>query len=80
MDTANIVIIGAVITALVQAIKLLGVNSKYCPVIAILLGVAFFAISGFGWFAVVMNGIIVGLTAVGLYSGAKNTYEAIKGE
>lgn len=72
-----------VIIALVAVIKaIFPINTKYAPVVAIALGlVASFGLEFFGhleaYNAVVM-GIVAGLTAVGLYSGTKNTIEGIR--
>lgn len=56
------------IIALVEALKHSGMNSKYAPIIAILIGVGYgFALGD--W----MAGLVLGLAASGLYSGVKKT-------
>jgi hypothetical protein len=71
-----------VIIALVQVFKLTGwVKDNYAPLLSIGLGM------GVGWLAdhnsadltnTLLNGVIYGLSASGLYSGIKTTTEAIK--
>jgi hypothetical protein len=63
-----------VIIALVSAIKGVGLDSKYAPIVSILLGISFMAGGGEGTiFMKIFEGIIAGLSASGLYSGAKAT-------
>lgn len=76
----TISIITAIIVGLIQIIKGLGINKKWSPIIAIILGVIFVGIMGYNWSHILFMGIIAGLSAVGLYSGAKNTKEGIKGK
>lgn len=75
--TENLIIV-PVIIGLVEVAKRVGLNGKYCPVLAVGLGL------GFSWMGtsvglggLVLAGIISGLSAVGLYSGVKNTFEGI---
>jgi L-lactate permease len=71
-----------VIVALVGLAKRLGLNQKFAPVVAIVLGI----IAGFVYLApddpakAVLLGLVAGLSSVGLYSGVKNTKEGIQGE
>jgi hypothetical protein len=62
------------IIALCQFLKnLTFVNSRYIPLIAILLGVlGSFAVGGVAW-TQVAGGVLMGLSSVGLYSGFKAT-------
>lgn len=80
MSTISLGVIGAIIVGLVEVAKRLGVNPKFSPLLAVLLGIGFTAISGYSWSTVIIDGIIIGLIAVGLYSGTTNTVEAIKGK
>lgn len=63
-----------VIVGLVQVIKGVGLPNKYAPVASIVLGVTILAIVGLAWQAFLIQGIIVGLSAAGLYSGSKAVF------
>lgn len=58
------------IVALVEALKRSGMNSKYAPIVAIIVGIGFGLALG-DW----VGGLILGLSASGLYSGAKKVLE-----
>ena len=79
MEYAGIAIIPLLI-GILEVIKKLGINKKYIPIISLLLGIG----TGILLFADgdlkvgIIKGIYIGLSAVGLYSGAKNTVEVIK--
>lgn len=79
MEYAGIAIIPLLI-GILEVIKKLGINKKYIPVISLLLGIGIgillFADGDLK--AGIVQGIYIGLSAVGLYSGGKNTIEAIK--
>jgi len=70
-----------IIIAIVELFKRLGLNQKYAPVIAVVLGIIF----GFVYLApgdpakAFLLGLVAGLSATGLYSGAKNVSEGIRG-
>lgn len=59
------------ILALVNLGKALGVKGKWAALLAVLLGVglaiAQYALGGFGWYQAAVQGIILGLSAAGLY-------------
>ena len=65
----------AVITGLTQAIKIAGINSRYIPIVAIIIGVGY----GLTLFSYdvqgAVDGIIAGLTAVGLYRTVQKSVE-----
>ena len=62
-----------IIIGLCQAIKLTGVNTRYIPLIAIVLGViGSIYMGGVSWMAV-LAGLIASLTASGIFSGFKST-------
>jgi len=76
--SAVIVIIG-----LIQVLKaVLNFNAKWAPVLAVIFGL----IASFGFlyygetkaFEAVVMGLAIGLSAVGLYSGSKNTLEGFR--
>lgn len=62
----NIEITGMVF-ALTEVIKMAGLPSRFLPLVSIALGVGLAIASGQSWFV----GIVYGLTASGLYAGAK---------
>lgn len=59
------------ILALVNLGKALGVKGKWAALLAVILGVglaiAQYALGGFGWYQAGVQGIILGLSAAGLY-------------
>ena len=69
-----------VVTGMVQLLKMSGLPKKYAPISSLLLGI----LSGYYYLApddppkAIFMGIIVGLSAVGLYSGTKNTMQGIR--
>ena len=71
----SIVTYPAILSGLVEVIKRTGlVDSRYMPLIAILLG-------GVGaWYLgfTILGGVVMGLTAVGLYEGIKGTYNEVQ--
>jgi hypothetical protein len=73
-----------IVVALVQVAKQINLPAKYAPIMAIVFGVvmAFFLEGGLNTHMghTVLNGVIYGLSASGLYSGTKATSEYIKKE
>ena len=69
--------IAAVIVGLVELAKGQGLPSRYAPVFAVVLGLAFATLGRLDdptagtWLQVELLGLITGLSASGLYSGAK---------
>lgn len=71
-----------VILGVIEVFKRVGLNSKFSPVLALILGLIA------GWFVVapgepakaVLSGIVMALSAIGLWSGPKNTAEGLRGE
>jgi len=69
--------IAAVIVGLVELAKGQGLPSRYAPVLAVVLGLAFATLGRLDdptvgtWLQVELLGLITGLSASGLYSGAK---------
>ena len=69
----NSAILIAIITGLIEMFKRLGLDSKFAPLVSVVLGLFFaFLCGGYTVAAdIVINGLIIGLSACGLYSGAK---------
>ena len=66
----------ALIIGVTEIVKRIGLEPKWCPLVAIVLGVGLNFIGkvvGAEAGELVIGGLVAGLTAVGLYSGAKNT-------
>lgn len=66
-----------VVIGVVEVIKQAGnVSSRYAPLLSLVLGcLGVYLASGFALTgALVLEGIVVGLSAAGLYSGAKKTF------
>ena len=63
----------AVIIGLVQAVKQFGLKSKHAPLLAVLFGVvAAFGVAQEATLGLtVFNGIVLGLSSAGLYSGTR---------
>jgi len=62
-----------VVLAITEVIKRLGVATKWIPLIALVLGVLTVWAVDIDGGARVLEGIVVGLSAAGLYSGTKAT-------
>ncbi len=74
----------AIIIGIIEALKNFGLDTKMAPVVAVILGLLIsFGLSYYGEtkaFEAVIMGLAVGLSAVGLYSGAKNTAEKFRAD
>ena len=70
----------ALIIALAEVAKNLGVNKMYIPLLDLVIGLvgSFFIYSELTVVYRVLAGLALGLSACGLFSGIKNTYESIK--
>ncbi|MDO9536422.1 MAG: hypothetical protein Q7J85_14100 [Bacillota bacterium] len=66
-----------IVLAMVELLKRVGIPKRLSPVVALLLGI----LSGFYYLApgdpkkAIFLGLVIGLSAIGLFSGTKNTYE-----
>jgi len=66
-----------VILAMVELLKRVGIPKKFSPIVAVILGV----LAGFYYLApgepkkAIFLGLVSGLSAIGLWSGTKNTLE-----
>lgn len=58
---------------LVAVVRKLGLATRLAPAFALLIGVGLIALTGATWQVSVAQGLLVGLTACGLYSGVKTT-------
>ena len=62
-----------VVIGLVQVVKnLTFVGSQYAPIASLVIGIGLMALTGIEWQAFVVQGLIVGLAASGLYSGFRS--------
>lgn len=70
----------ALIIALAEVAKNLGVNKKYIPLLDLVIGLigSCFIYQDLTMVYRVLAGIALGLSACGLFSGIKNTYESFK--
>ncbi|QGH73302.1 MAG: putative holin [Siphoviridae sp. cttb18] len=73
--TISLAVLVAVVIGLVQVAKMIGLPTKFAPLLSVGLGVlgaiglSFFEVNT----TIVVYGLIVGLMASGLYSGVKTT-------
>lgn len=68
------VILVPIVLGLVEAVKQAGMPSRYAPILSLAFGVAgTFLMSGVVAGSGVIQGLIVGLSAVGLWSGVKSS-------
>lgn len=75
MDTVNLVLSVPMVVALVELAKRTGLPTRWALLLAIALGIALSTASYYwatsGLFAAVMEGLLLGLAAAGLYDAAK---------
>jgi len=78
LATAGVI---ALISAVIQVLKGIGLKKQYAPLVSIVLGVSYFVgYSGLD-IGTVINGFASGLTAVGLYSiGGKTVLKTLSGK
>lgn len=72
----EISIIVAVVVGLTEAIKILGLPSRFSPIVSIALAISLSFLTnttGLATQIVLFDGLLIGLMASGLYSGAKAT-------
>lgn len=67
----------AIVIALAEVLKKLGINSKYIPLFDLGLGLlsGLFVYSDLGIIQSIVVGLAIGLSACGLFSGVKNLVE-----
>ena len=71
----------AIVVGLSEVVKRMSVIPPKCiPILDLILGISasFIWTQGSGWRDVLLQGVIVGLMASGLYSGAKNVLQEIR--
>lgn len=74
MDNIQIGYIVVLVLGVTYAIKKAGINSRYLPLIALLLGVGTtYLFSGNVSFLATVSGVILGLSSSGLYDFGKKT-------
>ncbi len=75
MDAVNVILTAPAIVAIVQLIKAFGVAGKWAMLAAVVVAVALFEAVFFlgssGAFQAAMQGLLVGLSAAGIYDVAK---------
>ena len=71
------VVIIPLIVGIVEVFKRAGVSKKLLPFIALVIGIAIGVVyvTNFDWKQGVLVGAMLGLSASGLYSSSKNTFE-----
>jgi L-cystine uptake protein TcyP (sodium:dicarboxylate symporter family) len=71
------VVIIPLIMGIVEVFKRAGVSKKLLPFIALVIGIAIGVVyvTNFDWKQGVLVGAMLGLSASGLYSSSKNTFE-----
>lgn len=71
-----------IITGLVGVFTQLGLRKKFAPIVSLILGllIGIFYVHPGDIKGGILVGLMLGLSAVGLYSGTKNTKELVKGE
>jgi len=79
MEYAGIAIVPLII-GLSEVIKKIGFNQKFIPVVNLILGLAagIFFLNPEDLKAGIIQGIFIGLSASGLYSGTKNIVQELK--
>lgn len=83
MDAINVygIALVPVVLAMVELLKRVGIPKKLSPIVSIVLGL----LAGFYYLApddpkkAIFLGLVVGLSAIGLFSGTKNTIENLGG-
>jgi hypothetical protein len=71
----SLALITGVVIALVEVAKSVGLPSRFAPLLSVLLGVGSLLLLAFFQPAteIIFTGLVVGLSAAGLYSGVKAT-------
>lgn len=82
MNEISLPVLIAIIVGLIEVAKKLGLNSKFAPLLSVILGVGLSLMAGITSTVpnMILTGVIIGLSAIGLYSGTKSTVQTIKGQ
>ncbi len=71
-----------IILGLVQLARMLGLKEKYTPLLTVALGqlasIGYHFYSNQAWYEAVIGGLVIGLSAIGLYTGTRDTVEAFR--
>lgn len=67
-----VVAVVPLVVGIVQVVKGVGLDSKYAPIASVVAGVGLIALTGVTWQATIVQGLIAGLAASGLWSGTKS--------
>lgn len=65
-----------VVVGVVEVLKATGIPSKWAPLMSLALGLGASLLLGGTPFVIVLGGLVVGLSASGLYSSSKTTFSA----
>jgi len=75
----TLMVLATLTLGLVQMIKSFGVPTKWAPLGALIFGIGLsllaMPINSLGVVPSIFQGLVIGLTSVGLYSGVKNTIQ-----
>lgn len=66
-----VTVIVPLIVGAVELAKGVGLQGRYAPLASVTLGMVFVAMTNVSWQAALIQGLIAGLTASGIYSGTK---------
>jgi hypothetical protein len=66
-----------IVLGLVAVFRGVGLDAKYAPLASIAFASLLLFVTGLSWQECVIQGIVVGLAASGLYSGSKTTMRAL---
>lgn len=65
-----------VVIGLVQVAKTVGLSARFSPLASVVFGIGLVALTGIAWQAFLVQGIIIGLVASGLWAGSKASFAA----
>ncbi|MDQ0175600.1 hypothetical protein [Bacillus chungangensis] len=73
LEVYNVFII-PLILGIVELFKISGMKAKYSPIVAVVFGIVIGVVylTNYDWKQGILVGIMLGLSATGLYSGGKN--------
>lgn len=80
VDNTLVLALTPIVVGVVQALKALRIPDSVAPVLSLVLGVvagALWSEAGTAWQEMTLTGIVIGLSASGLYSGVVSTRSAI---